>query len=78
MEKLFGVFVLLIFIGMGYVLYHSLSSSHEEIITPNGKQGVRAHCPMDSADCYTEAGKVCKNGYTILDEHYTAMVAECK
>ena len=43
---------------------------------PNGKSAHLIDCGTDPGECYKKAGKVCPNGYSLVNQHnsQTAMV----
>ena len=67
------------------------SISSEKIISPSGNEAYAISCGLYSQDCYKEAGKLCPNGYDIVNSgadnysnnqgksiQFHNMVVECK
>lgn len=66
---------------LGYGMYNMFCSTHSEIVSPNGRPGAIAHCPIARADCLVEVSKVCKNGYLPIEGQpatETTISVECK
>lgn len=56
----------------------SNKNNENVIVTESGKRGAAVGCWAGRVDCLKKVSKVCPNGYKILQEDVTSMVAECQ